>query len=126
MNFGTMMLPLIFLVFLMIYQASPETYYETIDETFSKIEEGFEEDFPTEYKSKTATLNTMISFFLKAALYSAFGIAVMVVWIATIIPFSGETLFWIYITVLIISSIPWSILIGVGLMINDKIKKRKE
>lgn len=126
MNFATLILPLFFLMFLIMYQASPETYYENIDEAFNGLHEDFEEQYPTGFDSKDATFKTMIFLFLKAALYSMLGIAIMVVWVASIVPFSGETLLWIYIIFFIVGNIPWGLLLGVGLMINDKIKRRKK
>ncbi len=126
MNFATWMIPLFFLMFLILFQAGPETYYETIDEVFKGMIEGFEEKYPTEFDSQDATIQTMISLFLKAAVYSMFGIAIMVVWVASIVPLSGETLLWLYIAFFIIGNIPWSLLVGVGLLINDKIKERKK
>ncbi len=97
MNFATWMIPLFFLMFLILFQDEPETYYETIDEVFKGMIEGFEEKYPTEFDSQDATIQTLISLFLKAAVYSMFGIAIMVVWVASIVPLSGETLLWLYI-----------------------------
>ncbi len=126
MNLAIWMVPLFFLLFLVIYQAEPETYYERIDEAFKGMIEGFEEKYPTEFDSQDATIQTMISLFLKAALYSMFGIAVMVVWVASIVPLSGETLLWLYFIFFIVGNIPWSLLVGVGLLISDKIKRGKK
>ena len=126
MNFGNWLLPLFFLMFLIIYQAEPETYYETIDETFKGLHEEFDEQYPTGFDSKDATMQTIFFLFIKAGLYSMLGIAIMVVWIASIVPFSGETLLWIYIVFLVVGNVPWGLLLGVGLMINDKIKRRKK
>ncbi len=126
MNTTNMLIPIIFLLFLTIYQADPDNYYKTIDETFKGIDEKFEEDYQVSYDSQEATLKTFILLFLKSVLYGMFAIAIVVVWLASIIPFSGETLLLIYIVFFVINSIPWDIILGVGLLINDKIKKKRE
>ena len=126
MSITNMLLPLFFLMFLMIYQASPTTYYQTIDEMFKEINESFQEKFETGFDSQQATFETVISLFLKSVLYSAFAIAVLVVWLAAIIPIPAETLIWIYIAFLIIGNIPWGIILGTGLLVKDWLDKRRK
>jgi len=125
MNFATMLLPLFFLMFLMMYQASPETYWETIDKTFNSIIESFEEKYSIGFESETATVETIISLFIKSALYSLFAIAILVVWLASIVPLPAETLIWLYIGLMIVTIIPWDIILGIILLAKDRWKKRK-
>ncbi len=127
MNFANMLLPFLFLMFLMIYQeAGPTAYYEAIDKNFKGINESFQEKYETGFDSQQATFETVISLFLKVALYSAFAVAVLVVWLAAIIPIPAETLIWIYIAVIIIGAIPWGIILGTGLLVKDWLDKRRK
>lgn len=124
MNFATMLLIPFFLLFLLLYQAAPEQYYENIDKMFIEVNQGFEEKYEINFNSQQATLETTIFLFIKSAVLSMFALAVLVAWLAAIIPISAELLVVIYIAFFIIGNIPWDLLLGTGLLVNDWWKKR--
>ncbi len=126
MNFATMLLIPFFLLFLLLYQAAPEQYYENIDKMFIEINEGFEEKYEINFNSQQATLETTIFLFIKSAVLSMFALAVLVAWLAAIIPISAELLVVIYIAFFMIGNIPWDLLLGTGLLVNDWWKKRRK
>lgn len=123
--FSNYLVPLLFLMFLVIYQAAPDSYYEIIDETFKGIDEKFEEKYEISYESQDATLKTVIFLFLKSVLIGAFAFAVLVAWLASIVPFSAEFLLYLFFAVMVISAIPWGIILGFGLLVKDWWNKKR-
>lgn len=112
-------LPLLFLMFLVIYQASPQNYYKIIDKTFSGMEKEFDVKYQVNYDSQGATFKTMVYFMLKSAVYAFFAFAVLTTWLVNLIPVSAQTLLWIFFGLIVISSIPWGIILGVFLLLKD-------
>lgn len=126
MNFATWLLPLFFLIFLMIYQAAPEKYYEAIDTAFGDLNNKIDKTWETEFDSQKATISTLVDLLIKSGLYSLFALAIIVIWMASIVPLPAQDLLFIYIIVFIIGNIPWGIILGVGLLTKDWLDKRRQ
>lgn len=113
-----------FLLFLTLYQADPNQYYERIDsiatETLLDISTDVSEEF-----SKTPTLAKVVDLMIKSIILSVMATIYLIGYIAEIVPYKATTLLNIWAVLFAIAIIPWNFSLGLVFLAKDWWKKRK-
>lgn len=119
----------VFLVFLIFYQANPDSYVQTVENTLDSVYTTYKENKSTTNDLEETEYSPLISKVMDHFLLGIVSMTIAFVYltsiIAMVIPFDAITLLYIWAVLMVLSIIPWGVLLGLGLFIKDWLDKRK-